>query len=116
MSKRSSSKGKAGDGEAPRGGWWRVTWRWLWMGAGWLATAVLLAGLPMRLLGDESDALAIIFYATPWAVLMVCGILATWFWWRRRKFALGLGAAALLCVGGWIWTGVRFGASGRGAA
>ncbi len=117
MSKRVSAKTKAGSSSEPaRPGWWRWLFRWLWILGAYAATLVFLLGLPVRLLGDSIDLFAPIFYATPWAVLMVCGWVAAWFWRGWRKLALGLAVAALLCAGGWVWTGFRFGSEGRGKA
>ncbi len=122
MKKKDSAKtsAKSGKGakpapeEAPRRGLGRTLFRGLYLGAAWLATGLFLLGLPMRLVGDDSDTLAILFYATPWAVLMVCGALASWYWRVRWKFALGLLGATLLCLGAWIWTAFRFPPEGRG--
>lgn len=116
MKKRVAAKtSKAKDEPAPsRGGWLRVTFRWLWLAVAWLATILFLLGLPMRVLRDDYPSMAVLFYVTPWAVLMVTGFIAAWFWRRFRRFALGLAVASLLCTGGWLWNEFRFAPEGRG--
>jgi hypothetical protein len=118
MKKKISAKtSKASDDiSAPRRGWFRMLLRWLWIAGSFLATLIFFVGLPMRLLRDDYESLAFLFYATPWAVLMICGFVSAWFWRRFKRFALALGIVSLLCVGGWIWNEVRFAPEGRGQA
>jgi len=117
MRKKVAAKtSKTKDEAAPRRGWVRFLFRWLWIFGAWLATLLFLAGLPMRILRDDHDSLAFLFYATPWAMLGICGLVAAWFWRRFRRLALGLALAALICVAGWIWNDVRFAPEGRGQA
>jgi vancomycin resistance protein VanJ len=104
------------DNSTPRRGWLRMLLRGLWTAGAFLATLLFFVGLPMRLLRDDYESLALLFYATPWAVLMICGFVSAWFWRRYHRFALGLAVVSLLCVGGWIWNEVRFAPDGRGPA
>jgi endonuclease/exonuclease/phosphatase (EEP) superfamily protein YafD len=77
--------------------------------AGWAARAaavVLVAGLLVRVLGvrDRVQALAVIFYATPWPVLAALAfVLAAYAIGRRRRCrALGLALVMAACATMWV--------------
>jgi hypothetical protein len=95
----------------------RLALRCTWIGTAFGATALFFIGLPLRLtVRDDVDALAMIFYASPWSVLAVCGGIAAWFWRSWRRTALVAAIASFLCAGAWLWTGVRFGTKDSGPA
>jgi vancomycin resistance protein VanJ len=114
MSKRAERRPpatrKATEAPSRAGRIFRAIWRALWLGGAWLSTFLFPAGLAVRLtVRDDVDALAMIFYATPWVVLALCGGIAAWYWRSWRKCALVSALAAVACVGAWVWTGWRFG-------
>lgn len=115
--KRKTAAAPAGKPGDEGGGFWRVLGRGLWAILALGATVVLLIGLPVRLaLRDSVQTFAVVYYATPWVVLAVCGYLAAWYWRAWRKVALGILLLALCCTGAWIGTAFRFGAAPGGVA
>ena len=87
----------------------RVALRLLWVICAWLAAPLLLAGLAVRLtVRDEVDVFAMLFYATPWAVLMVLAAVCTIYWWGLRPVKWVALAMTAGCFAMWVVKGFGF--------
>jgi hypothetical protein len=95
----------------------RITLRAMWVTIALVASAHFIVGLSLRLtVRDGIDALAVIFYAAPWPVLTVCGVLGAWYWRQWKKTALGVLLVSTGCTGAWLWTGYHSGPKDAGLA
>lgn len=86
------------------------TFRAIWTALAWLGIPVVIAGLLIRLtVRDDVDAVAWIFYATPWAVLTAFSAICT-IHWRARKRVLIVAAIVFAgCFTMWVARNIRFG-------
>lgn len=86
----------------------------LWVALAWLAIPVLLAGLLVRFtVRDDVDAVAWVFYATPWAVLAVFSGIFT-IHWRARRTLLWVGLVIFAgCSTMWIVRNFRWGPASK---
>jgi vancomycin resistance protein VanJ len=88
----------------------------LWHLCAWISAPLLIAGLAVRFtIRDEADSLAILFYATPWAVLWIMSVISLIYWWkfpRVRWVALILTAG---CLTMWVVRGFGFAPTHQGS-
>src|SRR5688500_13568940 len=81
----------------------RVFFLILWTALAWASVPVLVAGLAVRLsVRDDYDPVAGLFYATPWAVLLLLAIICTIYWWSRPRIRWVALAILVVCLSGWI--------------
>jgi endonuclease/exonuclease/phosphatase (EEP) superfamily protein YafD len=83
----------------------RRTWRGILFGIATAATALFVLGLVLQFsIRDRVPGFSILYYATPWPVLAVCGGVLALYWHRhrRRTVASGLAAAAFVALGCWL--------------
>lgn len=91
--------------------------RWLWIFSAYLAAALLVSGLLLRVtVKDRFDGFSLIFYATPWALQMVAGVVCAIHWRKHRRVSRAFVVVAILCASAWAWTSFRFAPKDSGRA
>lgn len=86
----------------------KKTLRWLWKFSVYLAATMLVAGLLLRVtVRDRFDGLSLVYYATPWALLMIAGGMCAFHWRKRRRVRGTFLVAAIFCASVWAWTSFR---------
>ena len=94
-----------------------MTLRWLWIFSVYLAAALLVAGLLLHLtVRDRFDGLSIVFYATPWALQALAGVVCAIHWRRQRRASRAFVVVAIFCASVWAWTSFRFAPKDNGRA
>ena len=113
-----SKRNKASSESGP--GWFRrcatFVGTLLWHACAWISAPLLIAGLVVRFtIRDEADSIAVLFYATPWAVLWAMSVICLIYWWklpRVRWVTLILTAG---CLTMWVVRGFGFAPTPRGS-
>jgi vancomycin resistance protein VanJ len=103
----------------PGPGWFRrcagLTARLLWHVCAWIAAPLLIAGLAIRLtIRDEADSLAVLFYATPWAILWIMSVISLIYWWKLPRVRWVTLIVTAGCLAMWIVRGFGFAPMHRG--
>ena len=90
---------------------------WLWRFSVYGAAALLAAGLLLRLtVRDRFDGLSLVFYATPWALQMLAGVVCAIRWRKHRRVRGTFLVAAIFCASVWAWTSFRLAPKDAGRA